>query len=189
VKVVLGRVVGAHGVGGEVRVRVLGDGPENLLVARRVALADPRRGRDDPAAQIHEIEGGRTGRQGEVRLRLAGIADRDAAEALAGRLVVVEAAGLPALPPGEFYCYELIGCRVETTSGRALGRVVEVWDAGGRDLLVVEDEAGTRRLLPTARELMPEVDPGAGRIAVVDLPGLLEPAEAGPRTRGPGSEA
>lgn len=182
-KVVLGRVVGAHGVHGQVRVRVFGDGPGHLLGAARVILADTERGAEDPAAQPFEIEGGGSGRGGEIRLKLAGVADRDAAAALRGRLVLAEAEALSTLPEGEFYGYQLVGCRVETTDGRPVGRVREVWDAGGHDVLVVEGDDGQRRLLPTARALMPEVDPVGGRITVVDLPGLLDPVDV-PARRG-----
>jgi 16S rRNA processing protein RimM len=172
---VLGRVVGAHGVRGELRVRWLGDGPENLLRVARVRLADPGRGRDDPDAPVREIEGGREGRSGEVRLRLRGVLDRDAAEALRGRWVVAEENELAALPEGEFYWYQLVGCRVETPEGRAVGVVRELWDAGAHDVLVVEAGDGSQRLIPTAGPLLREVDPAARRIVVHDLPGLLDP--------------
>ena len=83
----LGRVLGAHGLRGQVRVRYFGDGPENILGAPRLVLAEPERGIEDPAAEEFEVEGGAAGRPGEVRLALRGIADRDAAEELKGRLV------------------------------------------------------------------------------------------------------
>ena len=53
--------------------------------------------------------------------------------------------------------------------------VREIWETGAHDVLLVEDEEGVRRLLPTASELMREIDLEASRIVVVDLPGLLEP--------------
>jgi 16S rRNA processing protein RimM len=183
---VLGRVVGAHGLRGELRVRWTGDGPENLLRVARVWLADPARGPDDPAARIHEIEGGREGRSGEVRLRLRGIEDRGGAETLRGRWVVADDAELAALPEGEHYWYQLVGCRVETADGRAVGTVRELWAtgratggaAGAHDVLVVDAPDGTQRLIPTAGPLLREVDVGGRRIVVDDLPGLLEPQRA-----------
>ena len=90
---VLGRVVGAHGIRGQIRARWLGDGPENLLAAKKVELADAR-GSEDPAPQAFEIEGGTRGRTGEVRLALRGVRQREAAEALRGRLILVDAAEL-----------------------------------------------------------------------------------------------
>ncbi len=173
--VVVGRVVGAHGVRGDVRVRWLGDGPDNLLSAERVALADPERGRSDPAPRTFDVRGGGPGRQGEVRLSFVGIEDRDGAEALRGRLVLVDASVLPTLPDGEFYWHELVGCRVETEAGADLGRVRELWETGAHDLLVVIDAEGRRRLVPTAGPAILAIEPAAGRIVVDDTPGLFEP--------------
>jgi 16S rRNA processing protein RimM len=175
---VLGRVVGAHGLRGELRVRWTGDGPENLLRVARVWLADPARGPDDPVAPIQEIEGGREGRSGEVRLRLRGIDDRGDAEALRGCWVVADDAELAALPEGEHYWYQLVGCRVETAQGRAVGTVREIWATGGADVLVVDAADGTQRLIPTAGPLLREIDTGGRRIVVDDVPGLLEPQRA-----------
>ena len=171
----LGRVLGAHGVRGQVRVRYFGDGPENILGAPRLVLAAPERGIEDPAAEEFEVEGGAAGRPGEVRLVLRGIGDREAAKELKGRLVTGAPEHLSPLPEGEFYWYELIGCRVQTKAGRTIGAVKEIWETGAHDVLVVEGEDGRSRLIPTARALMKEVDVEAGRIVVEDIPGLFDP--------------
>jgi 16S rRNA processing protein RimM len=175
VKVVLGRVVGAHGIHGMLRVRYLGDGPDNLLGLRRALLAAAEHGADDPAPQSVEIEGGGTGRAGEVRLSLRGVANRDAAEALRGCLILAEESEIEALPEGEYYWYQLIGCRVELPDGTSVGTVREIWETGAHDVLVVRGEDGRDRLLPTAEALMQRVDPEQRRIVVADLPGLTDP--------------
>lgn len=169
---VLGRVVGAHGVRGEIRVRWFGDGPENLLRAKRVELADAR-GLEDPAPLGCEIEGGGSGRAGEVRLTMRGVEGRDAAEALRGRLVLIEASALPPPPAGEVYGYQLVGCQVELPSGESVGRVRELWDAPAQDVLVVVGADGRDRLIPLA--LARELDVAARRIVIEDLPGLIDP--------------
>jgi 16S rRNA processing protein RimM len=171
----LGRVLGAHGLRGQVRIRYFGDGPENILGAPRLFLAEPERGIESPAAEEFEVEAGAAGRRGEVRLALRGVADRSAAEGLKGRLVAGEMEHLSPLPKGEFYWHELIGCRVESSGGRAIGTVKEIWETGAHDVLVVEGEDGRRCLVPTARDLMKEVDVETGRIVVEDLPGLFDP--------------
>lgn len=168
--------MGSHGTEGAVRVRILGDGPEHLLAAREVALADSARGTEDPAPVRFEVEEGGTGRPGEVRLQLRGIGDIEAARALRGRLVVAPAAALPELPEGEFYWFQLVGCRVARADGEEVGTVRELWDAGAHDVLVVEGDDGRDRLVPTARAVMREVDLAARRIVVEDVPGLLDPA-------------
>jgi 16S rRNA processing protein RimM len=53
--------------------------------------------------------------------------------------------------------------------------VREIWETGAHDVLVVEGEGGRRCLVPTARDLMREVDVEAGRIVVEELPGLFDP--------------
>ncbi len=171
---IAGRVAGAHGIGGEVRVLVLADGPALLLGTKRFALS--RSGPDDPAATLIENEGGSTGRPGEVRLRLRGVADRDAAEALRGSLVLVDAADLPVLPAGQHYRFELLGCVVFSAAGERFGVVSEVWDTGAaHDVLVIAGDDGKQRLLPMVDALIRERDIPARRIVFEDVAGLIDP--------------
>jgi 16S rRNA processing protein RimM len=172
--VVLGRVVGAHGLRGQIRVRWFGDGPENLLGAKQVELADGR-GLEDPAPRGYEIEGGGTGRAGEVRLTLRGVAAREAAEALRGRFVLIDASALPPPQAGEVYGYQLVGCQVELVSGEAVGRVREIWETPAHAVLVVLGADGRDRLIPAAPAITRNVDLAARRIVIEDLPGLIDP--------------
>ena len=171
-RIVLGEIMGAHGLQGEVRVRVTSDGPDALLSADAVWVG---RTPQDPEARRMRVSGCGLGRKGEVRLRFEGVAGREQIAALVGRLVTVPADWLPELPEGEYYGYELIGCEVESEAGERAGTVREIWETGAHDVLVVEDEDGVRRLIPTAAELMTTVDLEARRIVVADLPGLFDP--------------
>jgi 16S rRNA processing protein RimM len=171
-RIVLGEIVGSHGLHGEVRVRIAGDSVENLLAVESVWLG---RSVEDRGARHVAVRGGGPGRSGEVRLRLEDVEDRDAADALKGLVVMTETSALPPLPPGEYYWHELVGCQVETEAGRGIGRVQEIWATGAHDVLVVVDEQGVRRLVPTAEALMKRIDLEARKIVVVDLPGLLDP--------------
>lgn len=171
-RIVLGEIVGAHGLKGELRVRIAGDVPDHLLAAEVVWLG--RRARD-PEARRRVVRGAGLAPRGEVRLALEGIDRREDVVPLIGLLVTASPDLLPALPPGEFYWYELVGCRVETAAGEAVGTVREIWETGAHDVLLVEDEDGVRRLVPTAEALLESIDLEARRIVVVDLPGLLEP--------------
>lgn len=171
--VVLGKVVGAHGTRGELRIRWAGDGPENLMRAPSLALGAAA---GDLAARRYEVKRIAPGRGGEVRVELEGVATREAAASLAGLLVLGEPRHLEPLPPGEHYCFEWIGCTAWASDGRRLGRVREIWETGAHDVLVVEDEAGREVLLPAAEALLREVDV-AGRRIVIEVPqGLLEDA-------------
>jgi 16S rRNA processing protein RimM len=172
--VVLGRIAGAHGVHGRVRVTVFGDGPEHLLAAPWLELSFAQRDPlHDVARRRYEVAGAAPGRPGEVRLALAGVSDRDAAAALRGALVLGDAALLAPLAEGEHYWFELVGCRVELEGGTPLGTVREIWETGAHDVLVVEDDAGRSHLIPAADAFLRLVDPAAGRIVVSPIPGLL----------------
>jgi 16S rRNA processing protein RimM len=168
-RVELGRIVGAHALGGEVRVRWFGDGPDNILDSEFVFLGERR---DDPEARRYSVRGGGSGRHGEIRLRLEGVDDRTAAEGLRGCLVLVDAEKLEPLGDDEFYWHELMGFAVWTEQGESVGVVRELWNTGGHDVLVVIGERG-QVLVPTARAIMKEVHRTEGRIVIDAIPGLL----------------
>jgi 16S rRNA processing protein RimM len=166
--VALGRVVGAHGLRGGIRVRYFAEGPENLLAVSRVAVG---RSEADPDAKSYDVRSVMPGRAGELRLDLAGLQTREEALALRGGFVLVAPGELRALGPGEYYGYQLLGCRVEGEDGVVLGTLREIWETGASDVLVVEDGRGGRHLLPAA--LLRRVDAEAQRVVMEILPGLL----------------
>jgi 16S rRNA processing protein RimM len=173
---VVGVVVGAHGLRGELRIRWLGDGPEGLAGMPDVELVV---GLEDPEPRRHAVRTVRPGRRGELRVALEGIEDRDAAEAARGRQVIGEARHLEPLAPGEYRWYELVGCRVQRADAPEgpeglLGTVREIWETGAHDVLVVENEEGQRHLLPAAQAFLREVDPAGKRIVYEVIPGLLD---------------
>lgn len=167
----VGDVLGAHGLRGALRVHSLADGPEALAGAAQVFL-----GEEAERATAYEVLSVAAGRAGELRLKLSGVRHRDEVEALRGLRLWVEAAELAALPEGDYYAFELVGCRVEAEDGTALGVVREIWQTGAPDVLVVEGADGRQRLIPAA--LLRRVDRAAGRAVVELLPGLLGEEEA-----------
>jgi 16S rRNA processing protein RimM len=171
-RVVVGRIRGAHGLRGQIRVQYFTDAADTLVGLPSVTIA---RAEDDPETQAFEVEFAGPGRRGEVRMALAGIRKREAAEELRGRLVLADPKDFEPLGPGEHYGFELVGCRVETRDGRTLGRVRDIWPTGAADLLIVEGEGGREHLIPAARDLLREVDVERRRIVVEVIPGLLDP--------------
>jgi len=155
-----------------VRVKWLGDGPDHLIQAQELRLG---RTPDGEATSSYKVRGHLQGRSGEVRIALAGIEDRDAADGLRGCWVLGNPEELPSLPPGEHYWYELIGCRVETGDGRSVGTVKEIWETGAHDVLVIETADKRQVLLPTAGEFLREIDVSGRRLVVEVIPGLLDP--------------
>ncbi len=169
--IVIGVIRSPHGLSGQLRVRYFGDDSENLLHAEHVWV-----GASEASAVRFEVAAVAPGRRSEVRLRLAGIDDRNRAETFAGQQVMLEPAQLQPLAGDEYYGYELVGCRVETRDGRQLGRVSRIWSTGAPDLLVVESESGAEHMIPARRELLVEVDIEGRRVVVEPIPGLLEPS-------------
>jgi 16S rRNA processing protein RimM len=167
-RLLAGRVSGAHGLRGRVRVR--GAGVEGLLGVTHVFV-----GAAEAEARRHAVVEARIGRREEAWLGLEGVADRSAAEALRGAGVWIEAAELGELEPGEYWAYQLVGCEVEDASGRRIGRVREIADTGAQDVLVVDGDGGAQHLIPAVRGWWREVDLGRRRIVVELPPGLLEP--------------
>jgi 16S rRNA processing protein RimM len=151
-------------------VRCAAGGAEVLLGVESVFVSD-----GEQEARRFEVLRARPGRRDELCVDLAEVADRTAAEALRGAGLWIDPAQLAALPEGEYWAFQLIGCAVEDVEGRSLGRVREIAGNGAQDLLVVEGPNGEEHLIPAVRQWWREVDLAQRRI-VVELPsGLLEP--------------
>jgi 16S rRNA processing protein RimM len=136
-RIALAAVAGAHGVKGEVRLKLFTDSVENLKRHSAVFVGGIER----------KLESVRAGSSGAVA-RLEGVADRSAAEALRGSLVEVDRSALPALEEGEYYHADLIGLPCVDAEGRELGSVAAVENYGAGDLLEVEAPDGKRSLIP-----------------------------------------
>ncbi len=117
--------------------------------------------------------------RGAVLARLAGVADRDAAEALKGVRLYVDREALPEADADEYYHADLIGMRAELTDGTEVGTVVAIEDFGAGDVLEVARPGARSILLPFTAEAVPEVDLAGGRIVIdppeeIDAPGEAE---------------
>lgn len=163
--VVVGKVTKAHGLHGEVVVLVFSDNPDRFEPGSSMFLEDGRE------VRVHAARpnGGR------LLVAFEGITDRNAAEALRGLTLVVPRSSLPALPEGEFWPHQLEGCRVVTESGRTLGAISDVVANRVNDLWVAVDESGVETMVPAIHEVIVDVDLGAGRVLVRDIPGLTAP--------------
>ncbi len=114
--------------------------------------------------------------RGGVIARLAGVEDRNAAEALKGLSLYVPRGILPELEDDEFYHADLIGLAVALPGGRPLGRVRAMNNFGAGEMIEVETEDGKSVLIPFTRAAVPLIDLARGRIEVDPPAGLLEGA-------------
>ena len=136
-RVALAAVAGAHGVKGELRLKLFADSVESLARHSRLYVG----GREVAVRDIKD--GGKT-----AIARFEGISDRSAAEALRGQLVEIDRDKLPQLEEGEYYHTDLVGLPCVDEGGQALGSVVAVENFGAGDLLEVEQPNGKRSLIP-----------------------------------------
>jgi len=135
-QVTLAAIAGAHGVGGEVRLKLFAESVDSLKRHKQVSVG----GRP---LTLKSVRGG-----GQPVARFAEIGDRNAAEALRGQLVTIPRSALPQLEEGEYYHADLIGLPCMDKAGEALGTVVAVENFGAGDLLEIEKPDGKRGLVP-----------------------------------------
>jgi len=156
-------VVGkAHGLDGWMRVRPYRRDTEGLLHVETVWFSFE--GRLD-GRRVLSVRGERSG----YLLLVEGCGSRTEAERFKGAELLLSRDELPALGPDEFYLVDCIGAEAQDLTGASLGRVVDLLDAGGRDLFVVRD--GAEDLLVPATEPF-FVDVRDGRVILTDVDGL-----------------
>jgi 16S rRNA processing protein RimM len=162
-RVLLGRIAGAHGIRGEVRITTFTERPEDI------AAYGPL---DDGAGRTFRMEVVRVTGKGVVA-RLAGVRERTAAEALKGASLYVDRERLPVPNEGEFYYADLIGMAAVNTEGRPVGEVVGVSNHGAGDILELRlIGSGKTELVAFTDAFVPEVDLTARCLVVrLDLRG------------------
>lgn len=136
-RVTLAAIAGAHGVRGEVRLKLFTDSVASLAAHSAVLV----NGREHRILHV-----GGTAKSPTARLE--GVSDRTAAEGLRGALIEVQRDALPPLEEGEYYHADLIGLPCVDRNGAPVGTVVTVENYGAGDLLEIEVESGRRSLIP-----------------------------------------
>ena len=135
-QVTLAAIAGAHGISGEVRLKLF------------TADLTPYRSFNDGALTLRSLRG--------TIARFAEVADRTAAERLRGTALTVPRASLPPLEPGEYYHADLIGLPCVTPAGEPLGEVVMVEDFGAGDVIEIARPDGGTFMVPMRPEAVPD---------------------------------
>ena len=142
--VTLAAIAGAHGVTGEVRLKLFGEG---------VATLGRHKAFNDGALTLKSL---RDDGKGGAIARFAEVADRTAAEALRSTLLTVPRSALPPLEEGEYYHADLLGLTAVSDTGEPLGTVVAVENFGAGDILEIERPSGKRFMVPMTEAAVPE---------------------------------
>lgn len=144
--VTLAAIAGAHGVTGDVRLKLFGEGVESLQRFRAF---------NDSALTLTKL---RDDGKGGAIARFAEVTDRNAAEALRGTTLTVPRAALPPLEEGEYYHADLLGLPAVSTEGEDLGEVIAIDNFGAGDVLEIKRPTGKRFMVPMRIEAVPEWD-------------------------------
>lgn len=157
--VLLGRIVGVHGVRGELKLESYTDPRMRIFRYQPWQL-----GTGSGVVQVAGCQGRAQGKG--IVATLPGIDDRDAAAALVGSDIRVPRAALPPAAPGEYYWADLEGLEVVTMQGVPLGRVSHLVATGANDVLVIRDGVRERLVPFLPGQFVTEVDIQGGRVVV-----------------------
>ena len=135
-RIALAAVAGAHGIRGELRLKLFSDSIESLSRHEKLCVGGVER-------RLLAIRDAKN-----PVARFEGIDDRSAAEALRGSLIEIDRSALPPLGEGEYYHADLIGMPAVDRQGEPVGTVAAVENFGAGDLLEIEAESGKRSLIP-----------------------------------------
>ncbi|GAB3298714.1 ribosome maturation factor RimM [Epidermidibacterium keratini] len=166
-ELVIGRIGKAHGIRGELTVGMRTDEPEERFAPGTQIATDPAENGPLTVESVRFVGG-------KAVVAFEEVADRNAAEALRGTMLVIDTADLPEIDDeDEFYDHELVGMNVTLLDGSTLGTVTDVVHGPGADTLAIE--YGDRELLvPFVRAIVPTIDRARRTMVIVPPDGLLE---------------
>jgi 16S rRNA processing protein RimM len=168
---VVGRVAKAHGVTGELVVDVRTDDPDARFVPGAELRGRSPKGGVERRFVIESVRphGGR------LLVRIDGVADRTAADALRGTLFLVDTGDLPPIEdPDEYYDHQLEGLHVRSVDGADIGSVAEVLHTAAGELLSVKTPEGAEILVPFVTAIVPRVSLADGVVEIDPPEGLLD---------------
>lgn len=162
--VIIGRVLGAHGVRGEIRVLPLTDFPERFMDMDRIDIFRPA-GKLIATLEIQEIRAHEG--KGVFLISANEIADRDAAQALEGGLIMIHESQRAPLPDGSYWIDDIIGLSVVLgETGEILGVVEDLLRTGEHDVYSVRTPDGGLKMLPAVKDVIMRMAPEEGVIEV-----------------------
>ena len=165
-KVITGKILAAHGIKGEVKVKPLTDNPRRYRRGNSLYLE-----KEDTFVLITSV---RDAGDDLLIVKFKGVDDRTRAEKLRGSFLQVEEENVPTLPEGEYYHFQLLGMEVVEEDGTYLGLLSDFVESGSNDVYKIDCGNGDYLLLPALKQVMTEVDVAKKKMIVRLLPGLKE---------------
>ncbi|HRI03391.1 MAG TPA: ribosome maturation factor RimM [Pyrinomonadaceae bacterium] len=164
--VAIANIVRTRGLKGEVVAEILTDFPERFDDLKTVIAVSPDESCRELTLEKHWFQSGR------MVLKFAGVNSIEDGETLRNVEICVPESDAVELDEGEYFDWQLAGCRVVTVSGEEIGKVRELMRTGATEILVVDGEK--EYLIPFAEAICTEVDIENGVILIDPPEGLLE---------------
>jgi 16S rRNA processing protein RimM len=160
VELVVGAIIGTHGLYGELRVRLITDDPDHFVSLPRVLVGEQR--------VPYEIESVRFSR-GAALVKLDGIDDIETAESIRGAVLRIPGSEARPLGENEYFLYQVVGIAVRDEAGSDLGTVTDIIETGANLVFVVTNSAGKEELYPSIPEVVIDLNPTEGYMVVRPL--------------------
>lgn len=165
-KVLIGKIVGIHGLRGTVKVLSYAESPRNFESFKAVLVE--RKGKTEEF-QIRSVEMKGNG----VMLVLSGISSRSEAEMFLGSNLYIYPEALQK-SEDEYYWHEVVGLQVQLENGQVLGKIKAIVPTGSNDVYVVQGDEKKEYLIPAVEDVVLEIDLEQGLMIIRALDGLLE---------------
>ena len=167
-KIKIGKIVNAVALRGEVKVYAYSDRKERYEELKEI-LVENKKGLTPYKIQSVRYQ------KNIVILKLKGVDDRNAAEALKERDIYITEADLPELPDDTFYVRDLIGCEVrDEKNGSVIGKIQDVLQGAAQDVYVITLLSGKETMIPAVAEFVKKVDMAQRIVTVALIPGFID---------------
>ena len=163
----VGVITSPHGIAGEVNVYPTTDDPARFKYLKKVYIDNIKELIPSNIESVKFFKG-------MVILKLDTVKDRNAAELLRKRDLLIDREDAVPLEEGEFFICDLVGLEVVTDEGEHLGVLEDILQTGANDVYSVKMEDGKELLIPVTDECVKSIEPENGKIIVHLLPGLLD---------------
>jgi 16S rRNA processing protein RimM len=169
---VVGEIRKAHGIKGECFVMPATDDVAGVYAkGHALRLGDPQGAPFEPAFDLTVLSARPF--KGGLIVRFDELVDRNAAEAVRGRTLLIHFQDARPLAEGEFFLHDLVDLEVLTADGERIGSVKEIYEVGTGYFLGVDD-GGRERLIPFSQRIVREIDLAGGRLVIDPPPGMLD---------------
>ncbi len=165
---ILGEILRPHGVRGELRMRIVTDYPERLHELKKLYLGKSTSDKNLETVRLKSVRF----HKDYALLTLNGISDRNQADTLRGKMVMIGIEDAVPLEDGEYYLFELIGLRV-VADGEEIGEITEVLQTGANDVYIVDGSRYGELLIPAHDETIINLDFDTETVTMTLPEGLL----------------